>query len=122
LNACLDFEPLTDLLHPPLAKDGLSLLFITLRTTSLAQDESPLRFLRVQVGGYVEARGKNLFQLAHEKGLEGIIGKRKASVYQSGRRSLDWLKIKSRHQQEFVVCGFTEGKGSRLKSFGALVR
>jgi len=31
------------------------------------------------------------------------------------------LKIKARPQQEFVVCGFTEGKGSRLKSFGALL-
>jgi bifunctional non-homologous end joining protein LigD len=36
------------------------------------------------------------------------------------RRSPDWLKIKSRPQQEFVVCGFTEGKGSR-KHFGALL-
>ena len=75
----------------------------------------------IQVGGYVENRGKDLFRLAKEKGLEGIIAKRKTSVYRPGKRSPDWLKIKSRPQQEFVVCGFTEGKGSRLKSFGALV-
>jgi ATP dependent DNA ligase C terminal region len=37
------------------------------------------------------------------------------------QRSPDWLKIKSRPQQEFVVCGFTEGKGSRSKFFGALL-
>ena len=74
----------------------------------------------IQVGGYVEARGKDLFQLAKEKGLEGIIAKRKRSTYQSGRRSPDWLKIESRPQQEFVVCGFTQGKGSR-KHFGALL-
>jgi bifunctional non-homologous end joining protein LigD len=74
----------------------------------------------IQVGGYIENRGKALFQLAKEKGLEGIIAKRKTSSYQAGRRSLDWLKIKSRPQQEFVVCGFTEGKGSR-KYFGALL-
>ena len=43
-----------------------------------------------------------------------------SSVYRPGRRSLDWLKIKSRPQQEFVVCGFTEGKGNR-KHFGALL-
>jgi bifunctional non-homologous end joining protein LigD len=75
----------------------------------------------IQVGGYIENRGKALFQLAKEKGLEGIIAKRKASRYQAGRRSPDWLKIKARPQQEFVVCGLTEGKGSRLKSFGALL-
>jgi bifunctional non-homologous end joining protein LigD len=74
----------------------------------------------IQVGGYVENRGKDLFQLAKEKGFEGIIAKRKASVYRPGKRSADWLKIKSRPQQEFVVCGFTEGKGSR-KYFGALL-
>jgi bifunctional non-homologous end joining protein LigD len=75
----------------------------------------------IQVGGYLEKRGVELFQLAKEKGLEGIIAKRKGSTYQPGWRSPDWLKIKARPQQEFVVCGFTEGKGSRLKSFGALL-
>ena len=61
-----------------------------------------------------------LFRLAKEKGLEGIIAKRKTSIYRPGKRSPDWLKIKSRPQQEFIVCGFTEGKGSR-KHFGALL-
>jgi bifunctional non-homologous end joining protein LigD len=75
----------------------------------------------IQVGGYVEARGEALFQLAKQKRLEGIIAKRKTSVYRPGKRSHDWLKIKSRPQQEFVVCGFTEGKGSRSKHFGALL-
>jgi bifunctional non-homologous end joining protein LigD len=74
----------------------------------------------IQVGGYVEERGKDLFQLTKERGLEGIIAKRKTSIYRPGERSPDWLKIKSRPQQEFVVCGFTEGKGSR-KHFGALL-
>jgi len=75
----------------------------------------------IQVEGYLEKRGIDLFQLAKEKGLEGIIAKRKRSKYQPGRRSPDWLKIKARPQQEFVVCGFTEGEGSRLRSFGALL-
>jgi bifunctional non-homologous end joining protein LigD len=74
----------------------------------------------IQIGGYVESHGKALFQLAKDRGLEGIIAKRKTSRYQAGRRSPDWLKIKSRPQQEFVVCGFTEGKRSR-KHFGALL-
>jgi bifunctional non-homologous end joining protein LigD len=73
----------------------------------------------IQVGGYVESRGKALFQLANEKG-EGIVAKRKSSIYRPGKRSPDWLKIKSRPHQEFVVCGFTGGKGSR-KHFGALL-
>jgi bifunctional non-homologous end joining protein LigD len=75
----------------------------------------------IQVGGWVHSRGKDLFRLAKETGLEGIIAKRKGSTYQPGRRSPDWLKIKSRPQQEFVVCGLIEGKGSRRKHFGALL-
>jgi bifunctional non-homologous end joining protein LigD len=74
----------------------------------------------IQVGGYVEKRGKYLFQLAKERGLEGIVAKRKTRIYRPGQRSPDWLKIKSRPQQEFIVCGFTEGKESR-KHFGALL-
>jgi bifunctional non-homologous end joining protein LigD len=74
----------------------------------------------IQVGGYVENRGIDLYRLAKEKGLEGIIAKRKTSAYRPGKRSPDWLKIKSRPQQEFVACGLTEGKGSR-KHFGALL-
>jgi ATP-dependent DNA ligase len=74
----------------------------------------------IQVGGYIKNRGQDLFQLAKEKGFEGIIAKRKTSVYRPGKRSPDWLKIKARPQQEFVVCGFTKGKGSR-KHLGALL-
>jgi bifunctional non-homologous end joining protein LigD len=74
----------------------------------------------IQIGDYVENHGKALFQIAKEIALEGIIAKRKSSTYRAGKRSPDWLKIKSRPQQEFVVCGFTEGKGSR-KHLGALL-
>src|SRR5260221_65939 len=74
----------------------------------------------IQIGGYIKNRGIDLFRLAKAKGVEGIIGKRKSSGYRPGKRSADWLKIKSRPQPELVVCGFTEGKGSR-KRFGAVL-
>jgi bifunctional non-homologous end joining protein LigD len=75
----------------------------------------------IQVSGYVENRGKALFQLASEKGLEGIVAKRKSSIYRPGKRTPDCLKIKSRPQQEFVVC-FTEGKGSQTSWSAAIGR
>jgi bifunctional non-homologous end joining protein LigD len=74
----------------------------------------------IQLGTYVEAEGKALFQLTKEKGMEGIIAKRKDSLYRPGKRTSDWLKIKARLQQEFVVGGFTAPKGSR-KHLGAVV-
>jgi bifunctional non-homologous end joining protein LigD len=70
--------------------------------------------------GTSRAAERIFFSASGDNGLEGIIAKRKKSTYQPGRRSLDWLKIKSRPQQEFIACGFTEGKGSR-KHFGALL-
>jgi ATP dependent DNA ligase domain len=75
----------------------------------------------IQVGGYVKDRGKDLFKFARERRLGGIIAKQKTSVYRPGKRSPDWLKIKARPQQEFVVGGFTEGRGSRRNHFGALL-
>ena len=75
---------------------------------------------RSQAFSFVEGQGKALFDLAKTKGMEGIVAKRKNSIYRPGKRSSDWLKIKSRPQQEFVVGGFTEGRGSR-KQLGALL-
>ena len=74
----------------------------------------------IQLGSYVEAEGKALFELAKKKGMEGIIAKRKEGIYRPGKRTSDWLKIKARLQQEFVICGFTAPKGSR-KHLGAVV-
>ncbi|MBC3412840.1 DNA ligase D [Pseudomonas sp. SWRI51] len=51
--------------------------------------------------------------------LEGLIGKRLGSTY-SGRRSADWIKLKCKQRQEFVIVGYTDPKGSRT-GFGALL-
>ncbi len=68
---------------------------------------------------HVLSTGTALFERARSEGLEGIIGKRRSSTYQE-RRSRDWVKIKTGHEQEFVVGGWTEPKGSRA-GFGALL-
>jgi ATP-dependent DNA ligase len=64
----------------------------------------------IQSGSFVEYEAKALFDLAKTKGMEGIVAKRKNSIYRPGKRSSDWLKVKSRPQQEFVIGGFTGGK------------
>lgn len=75
------------------------------------------RYLRFS--DHIEKVGKKLFEKAKENGLEGIIAKRKQSLYRFSR-SKDWLKIKTKKRQEFVIGGFTAPKGSR-KYFGALL-
>ncbi|MBA3651254.1 MAG: ATP-dependent DNA ligase [Chthoniobacterales bacterium] len=54
------------------------------------------------------------------RGLEGIIGKRADSVYEAGRRSGAWIKLKCQNEQEFVIGGYTPPAGAR-KHFGALL-
>jgi bifunctional non-homologous end joining protein LigD len=65
--------------------------------------------------------GKVLYAGAEKLKLEGIVAKRRASTYQEGKRSPDWLKIKILKQDEFVVGGFTLGEGKRENKVGALL-
>jgi bifunctional non-homologous end joining protein LigD len=60
-----------------------------------------------------------LLNSACQMQMEGLIGKRLGSPYVS-RRSSDWVKLKCKHRQEFVIVGFTDPKGSR-SAFGALL-
>jgi bifunctional non-homologous end joining protein LigD len=64
--------------------------------------------------------GKRYFKEAERKGLEGIMAKRGDSLYVSGARSADWLKIKTVKRQEAVIAGFTAPRRSR-QYFGSLV-
>jgi bifunctional non-homologous end joining protein LigD len=65
--------------------------------------------------------GDALFAAAKDQELEGIMAKRLDSRYCEGRRTRDWLKIKTHGRQEFVVAGYTHGGGRRASTFGALI-
>lgn len=58
---------------------------------------------------------------SREHGLEGIMAKRLDSRYVPGKRTDSWIKIKNRQRQEFVVCGWTAGKGARAGTIGSLL-
>lgn len=68
---------------------------------------------------HVLGNGCALFAQAEKQQLEGIIGKRRDSIYVE-RRTRDWVKIKAQLMQECVIGGFTEPRGSRT-GFGALL-
>ncbi|NWD26116.1 DNA ligase D [Pseudomonas yamanorum] len=65
------------------------------------------------------ANQRDIFESACDLALEGVIGKRAGSPYVS-KRSPDWIKLKCRLRQEFVIVGFTRPQGSR-SGFGALL-
>jgi bifunctional non-homologous end joining protein LigD len=65
--------------------------------------------------------GNDLMRASRENGLEGVIAKRLDSVYEAGRRSGAWLKVKNRMRQEFVIGGWVDGEGRRAGMPGALL-
>jgi bifunctional non-homologous end joining protein LigD len=75
---------------------------------------------RLRLSDVVPNDGRALYQWAQAAGWEGLIAKRADSLYQVGRRSLDWRKIKFVRRQEFVIGGWTEPRQSR-SHFGALL-
>lgn len=73
----------------------------------------------VRYSDHIIGKGIAFFKEVSKKNLEGIIGKKIYSQYES-KRSRDWVKIKVMMKQEVVIGGFTEPKGSR-KNIGALL-
>ncbi len=67
----------------------------------------------------LSANGLEAFRAAKQRGYEGLVTKRLASVYVEGR-SREWLKVKVNQEDEFIILGYTEPSGSR-EYFGALL-
>ena len=73
----------------------------------------------IRQSDHFPGEGKALFNAARQQGLEGIVAKKRASLYEE-RRSQEWLKIKITHRLEAVIGGYTEPEGSR-SYFGSIV-
>ena len=98
--------------------------------TALPLDERKARLEKLVVRGrgepgvirysdHVTGSGAEFFALACERGLEGIISKRRDQPYRPGRGTA-WVKTKCLLRQELVIGGFTDPEGSRV-GFGALL-
>ena len=74
----------------------------------------------IRYSGEISGDVKSLLAEVKRRGLEGLIGKQRNSVYEPGRRSGTWIKLKCINEQEFVIGGYTPPAGSR-KYFGAIL-
>jgi len=74
----------------------------------------------IRYSGEISGDVKSLLAEVKRRGLEGLIGKQRNSVYEPGRRSGTWIKLKCVNEQEFVIGGYTPPAGSR-KYFGAIL-
>ena len=76
----------------------------------------PLRLAR-----RLATNGLAAFELARERGLEGVVAKDPASTYETGKRSMAWRKVKVRAEEEFVIGGYTAPAGARAHLGAILV-
>ncbi len=73
------------------------------------------------ISSTVAGEGEALFAASASQGLEGIVAKRRAALYQPGMRSPDWRKIVHIQRTRAVIGGYTPGEGERRNGFGALL-
>lgn len=74
----------------------------------------------IRFSAALDSNVERLLEQARSIGLEGLIGKKAGSVYESGQRSGTWIKLKLHQEQEFVIGGYTDPEGSR-PHFGSLL-
>jgi bifunctional non-homologous end joining protein LigD len=106
-----------------LYRDGADLRAEPLTVRRSALEGTVGKGSRETAGVFVSARlaanGIEAFEAAKRKGYEGVVAKNMSAPYVEGR-STNWLKVKVRQEDEFVVVGYTAAAGSR-RYFGALL-
>jgi bifunctional non-homologous end joining protein LigD len=76
---------------------------------------------RVHMTPRFDCEGTLAYEVCVENGFEGIVAKRLESLYECGRRSPYWTKVKAQQTGEFVIGGYSPGEGSRTSTFGSLL-
>ncbi len=104
-----------------LEKDGKSLLDLPLTKRKKILKDTLKETEHVILADFVEAKGEVYYEAILKQGLEGVMAKKKASTYQPGVRSSNWLKIKKLLSCDCVIFGYTKGTGARKNTFGALI-
>ena len=104
-----------------LEKDGKPLTDLPLMKRKQILKESLVEGSNVLISDFIEENGEAYFRLVLDKGLEGVVAKKKDSLYEEGLRTGAWLKIKKLRTCDCVIFGYTLGGGVREKTFGALL-
>jgi bifunctional non-homologous end joining protein LigD len=76
---------------------------------------------RIQVPPIFDGDLHAAMEISAELNLEGVVAKRRSSIYQPGRRGQTWLKMKPKKTQEVVIAGWRPGQGRREGTFGSLL-
>lgn len=100
--------------------DGYSLTHLTYMERRERLEAILPEHPQIRLSNIFETSAGEFLEAAKEIGLEGIMAKKKDSLYYPGQRSKEWLKIKTSRRHEVVIGGFTNNEGSD-KTFSALL-
>jgi bifunctional non-homologous end joining protein LigD len=100
--------------------DGYSTLGVAYRDRRRLLSELDLDGPSWRKPAHHEDDGAALLAATAEQGLEGVVAKRLDSLYEPGRRSSAWIKVKNLMRQEVVIGGWAPGEGNREGRLGAL--
>jgi len=103
-----------------LSLDGTSLLEHSYDQRRALLEQLPLHGHNVHLPPAF-ADGPDTLAAADAAGLEGVVAKRRSSLYRPGRRSPDWIKVPFVRTQEVVIVGYQPGEGRRAGTIGALL-
>jgi len=113
--------PVTYIAFDLLYLDGRSLVAEPLERRRQLLEELVVPSGVVQVTPSIVGEGNALAGAAQAQNLEGILAKKLGSPYRPGRRSKEWLKIKTVFDADVVIGGWSRGEGGRSETFGALL-
>jgi bifunctional non-homologous end joining protein LigD len=112
--------PVTYVIFDLLYLDGHSTMPLTYEERRELLDQLDLEGPAWRTPRHHVGDGAVLLEATERMGVEGIVAKRLDSLYEPGRRSSAWIKVKNVCRQEMVIGGFTSGEGSRGGHVGAL--
>ena len=114
-------SPATFIVFDIFEKDGKPLIDLPLIERKTLLKESVKEGSHVIINDFVSEKGEQFFQAVLQHDLEGMVAKRKDSVYEQGLRTGSWPKVKNLKTCDCVIFGYSKGEGARESTFGALV-
>src|SRR5438270_302783 len=113
--------PVAYLVFDVLYLDGTRTMRLPYTERRAILEELPIAGPNVQVPPTTFGHGAAVKEASENTGLEGMMAKRLDSIYEPGKRSRAWLKVKNHKRQEFVIGGWSTGEGRRAGGIGALL-
>lgn len=101
--------------------DGVSLLRKKYTDRRLVLEALGEKVPGLEIPPQLEGAPDEVLDESARRGWEGVVAKRRDSVYLPGKRGSSWIKVKNWRTQDVVIGGWKPGQGKRTTSIGSLL-